>query len=108
MYDDIKPIMETMHREVGAIVFQNLRVSTNPPRCTFIVADRLCPKNPVCPKSGGLRGDYGQSPVWAWTNRARSGGLISFNGWVSGTWRTLLIRSPRLPVPVLSREFLDR
>lgn len=39
VYDDIKPIIETMHREAGAIVFQNLRVSTNPPRCTFIVTD---------------------------------------------------------------------
>lgn len=39
VYDDIKPILETMHREAGAVVFQNLEVTTNPPRCTFIVTD---------------------------------------------------------------------
>lgn len=108
VYDDIKPIMETMHREVGAIVFQNLRVSTNPPRCTFIVTDiwygfkdfekeRLVETvADLCAVATAKRGLRGPAPKPGddWGNYPTTSFVDSFDKEVAyrSAWRTKVIK----------------
>lgn len=38
-YDELRSVIEAMHKATKVTVFSNLKVSTNPLRCTFVVTD---------------------------------------------------------------------